>query len=239
MTYSFYYPLNCWKNVIISLKLILTSMFSSFDPSIYVAGGLYVPLKWLVVTFVLALPFWDKNLIPGSPWFAGLFAKSFGTKGSSKFMTSGIFLFILFCNILSLVPYSFSSTSHLVFNLFIAMPIWVSSLLLLVKSSKMKALGHFVPSGAPLVLAPFLFFIELISFFIRPISLSVRLMANMMAGHFLIILLTDMVSKSFVLIFMVNLSSFLLFYELGVSVVQAYVFSMLSSLYLEESKASH
>lgn len=97
-----------------------------------------------------------------------------------------LFTFILFCNLLGLIPYSFTVTSHIAVTLFFSLAIWIGKLLIGVRIHGIKLLSLFLPGGAPLILVPFLVLLEMITFVITIVSLSVRLFANMMAGHILL-----------------------------------------------------
>lgn len=110
-----------------------------------------------------------------------------GKEGNSFFpFIFSIFVFILACNVLGLIPYSFTVTSHLIVTITFAFMIFVGKLILGFRKHGIKLFGLFLPAGAPIGMAPFLVLIELISFNITVVSLSVRLFANMMSGHILL-----------------------------------------------------
>nr|URX56590.1 ATP synthase F0 subunit 6 [Pennella sp. (in: crustaceans)] len=155
--------------------------------------------------------------------------------GDSHYLIS-LMVFIFFSNFLGLFPYIFTSTSHLCLTVFLAIPLWLGSQFYSWVMNPESMFAHLVPEGAPVGLAPFLVIIELISNFIRPLTLSVRLMANMVAGHLLLSLLGLSfnlelpVSALLVMLGMLFLGGL----ELGVSLIQAYVFTLLNSLYVKE-----
>ena len=154
-----------------------------------------------------------------------------------------LFTFRLSCNRLGMVPYSFTVTSHLIVTLTLAMTVWVGKLYIGVNKHGIKLLGLLLPGGTPMAIVPFLVAIELMGFVITIISLSVRIFANMMAGH---ILLKVMAGFAWTMMFaggLVYLGHFLplivLFALLGletvVALVQAYVFTLLTCIYLADA----
>jgi ATP synthase subunit 6 len=151
-----------------------------------------------------------------------------------------LFTFILLANLIGLVPYSFTVTSHIVITFSLALLIWVGKLYFGFRMHGLKLFGMFLPAGAPFVLGPFLIILELISFTITTVSLSVRLFANMMAGHILLKVLTGfawtMMTVGGILYFghLATLATvfMLLGLETGVAFIQAYVFCMLTVIYL-------
>jgi ATP synthase subunit 6 len=143
---------------------------------------------------------------------------------------------------MGLVPYSFTVTSHLIVTLTVATLIWVGKLLIGLRCHGIKLLGIFLPAGAPFAIVPFLVFIELIGFFITVISLSVRLFANIMAGHILLKVLagfawTILLAGGFLFVahfLPLGVLFLLLGLETGVAFVQAYVFTLLTCLYVSD-----
>ena len=97
-----------------------------------------------------------------------------------------LFSFILCCNLLGLIPYSFTVTSHIAVTLFFSIIVWFGKLFIGLRLHGVKLLGLFLPAGAPVILFPFLVILEVITFVMTVVSLSVRLFANMMAGHILL-----------------------------------------------------
>ncbi len=152
-----------------------------------------------------------------------------------------LFMFILFANMLGMLPfYSFTVTSHIAVTF--ALAAFVITMVIITGFVKQGPgfLKHFLPSGTPMLLAPLVYVIELISFLARPISLSVRLFANMMAGHMLmkvIALFVPMLGLAGVvpLFFVAAITGF----ELFVALLQAYIFSILSCIYLSDALHSH
>jgi F-type H+-transporting ATPase subunit a len=147
-----------------------------------------------------------------------------------------LFLFILFCNVLGLIPYSFTVTSHIIVTLALALVVFVGATLIGFWNHGFKYLKLFVPSGVPALLLPLVVIIEIVSYFIRPLSLSIRLFANMMAGHMMLKVMAGFVVMlgyfGFLpLLAMVGLTGL----ELLVAVLQAYVFALLTCMYLNDA----
>jgi F-type H+-transporting ATPase subunit a len=147
-----------------------------------------------------------------------------------------LFLFILFCNVLGLVPYSFTVTSHIIVTLALALVVFIGATLIGFWRNGFGYLKLFVPSGVPALLMPLVVLIEIVSYFIRPLSLSIRLFANMMAGHMMLKVMAGFVVMlgyfGFVpLLAMVGLTGL----ELLVAALQAYVFALLTCMYLNDA----
>jgi ATP synthase subunit 6 len=146
---------------------------------------------------------------------------------------TGTFLSILILNLIGLVPYVYTLTAQLIFTLRIRLPIWIGAILFCISKNNNIFLAHIVPSGTPIALSQFMSIIETVRQIIRPITLSVRLAANITAGHILIAL-----SRAPILInnhIRVVLTT-LLILELAVAIIQRYVFVILISIYLRETK---
>ncbi len=147
-----------------------------------------------------------------------------------------LFLFILFANVLGLIPYSFTVTSHIIITLALALVVFVGATLIGFYKHGFRYLKLFVPSGVPGLLLPLVVLIEIVSYFIRPLSLSIRLFANMMAGHMMLKVMAGFVVMlgyfGFVpLLAMVGLTGL----ELLVAALQAYVFALLTCMYLNDA----
>nr|BCO16560.1 ATPase subunit 6 [Diplodactylus vittatus] len=151
-----------------------------------------------------------------------------------------LFLFLLLINTLGLLPYSFTPTTQLALTLGLALPLWLMTVLTGLRNYPTMALGHLLPMGTPMPLIPALILIETISLFIRPIALGVRLTANLTAGHLLMQLISSAALalvpmssalSTLTLITLILLSSL----EVAVALIQAYVFVLLLTLYLQEN----
>nr|YP_008378743.1 ATP synthase F0 subunit 6 [Brachycybe lecontii]AFR77040.1 ATP synthetase F0 Subunit 6 [Brachycybe lecontii] len=220
---------------------MMTNLFSIFDP----ATSLNFNLNWtstFILLFIIPLQFWfqssrmknlmfsvSKNL---NQEFSNLLKSKFGM--TSLFIS--IFLFIMINNVLGLFPYIFTSSSHLSFTLSLALPMWMTIILFSWMKNTKNSLAHLVPQGTPIMLMMFMVCIEMISQLIRPLTLAVRLAANMIAGHLLMTLLgnlgTNINTLMFPLFLVIQL--LLIILESAVAIIQAYVFSILLTLYVKE-----
>lgn len=153
---------------------------------------------------------------------------------------ASLIVFLISINILGLLPYTFTPTTQLSLNIALAVPLWLATVIIGLRKNPTAALGHLLPEGTPVPLIPALIIIETISLFIRPLALGVRLTANLTAGHLLIQLIA---TAAFVLLPLMPtvaiLTTILLFLltllEVAVAIIQAYVFVLLLSLYLQEN----
>ncbi|YP_008081105.1 ATP synthase F0 subunit 6 (mitochondrion) [Protobothrops mucrosquamatus] len=155
-------------------------------------------------------------------------------------MLASLILMILLSNLLSLLPYTFTSTSQLSMNMALALPLWLATVITGLKNKLSMTLAHLLPEGSPTPLIPFMILIETVSLLMRPIALGVRLTANITAGH----LLMTMVSSTTINLINTYISissltfillSLLTLLELAVACIQAYVFVLLIILYLQEN----
>lgn len=223
------------------------SLFSVFDP---VSSILFYPLNWAsVLVFILFFPsvyFSSTNkpiklIFSITNYLSQEFSISIGavkTPGLVHFFVS-IFILLVFRNFLGLFPYVFTCTSHLRITVALALPVWLGYILFSTAKNVNFFLSHLVPMGTPYALLPFIVLIELVRTVIRPITLSVRLAANMVAGHLLIVLISGPIATlPFILIIATLVGLLLLILlELAVSFIQRYVFRTLLSLYIIESNS--
>nr|QVD46295.1 ATP synthase F0 subunit 6 [Taenioides sp. A-2018]UCL27507.1 ATP synthase F0 subunit 6 [Taenioides sp. CHY-2020] len=153
---------------------------------------------------------------------------------------AALMLFLMSLNMLGLLPYTFTPTAQLSVNLGLAVPLWLATVLIGMRNQPTKSLAHFLPEGTPIPLIPVLIIIETISLFIRPVALGVRLTANLTAGHLLMHLISTAAYSLLCLMPTVAiLTTIVLFMltvlEIAVAMIQAYVFVLLLSLYLQEN----
>nr|AOY36089.1 ATP synthase F0 subunit 6 [Indirana semipalmata] len=156
------------------------------------------------------------------------------------FPLGALMFFLLSMNLLGLLPYTFTPTTQLSMNLGLAIPFWMATVLIGFRNQPSASLGHLLPEGTPTPLIPILVVIETISLFIRPLALGVRLTANLTAGHLLIQLISlaglAMLSLSpLVALMTFSVLTLLMILEIAVAMIQAYVFVLLLSLYLQEN----
>nr|AEK53085.1 ATP synthase F0 subunit 6 [Joturus pichardi] len=155
-------------------------------------------------------------------------------------LLTSLMVFLITLNLLGLLPYTFTPTTQLSLNMALAVPLWLATIIIGMRNQPTHALGHLLPEGTPTLLIPVLIIIETISLFIRPLALGVRLTANLTAGHLLIqlistatfVLLPLMPPVAFLTATLLLLLSLL---EVAVAMIQAYVFVLLLSLYLQEN----
>nr|ACC78342.1 adenosine triphosphatase 6 [Laniarius atroflavus atroflavus] len=153
---------------------------------------------------------------------------------------TSLMIFLLLTNLLGLLPYTFTPTTQLSMNLALAFPLWLATLLTGLRNQPSISLGHLLPEGTPTPLIPALIIIETISLLIRPLALGVRLTANLTAGHLLIQLISTatmalMPTLPAVSILTLLILLLLTILEVAVAMIQAYVFVLLLSLYLQEN----
>ena len=204
----------------------------------------------VLMTLVLTLSMRGNAMVP-SRWQSiaelsyELIAKTvrdgIGLEGRKYFpFVFTLFMFILFCNALGLVPYSFTVTSHIIVTFALAGVIFIGVTILGIVRHGFKFFSLFLPPGVPVLLAPLLVPIEFISYMSRPISLSVRLAANMMAGHTMIKVFAGFVVALGLFGFAPFIFIVLLFaLETIIAFLQAYVFAVLTCLYINDSIHLH
>nr|UFK29019.1 ATP synthase F0 subunit 6 [Moina macrocopa]BDH80287.1 ATP synthase F0 subunit 6 [Moina macrocopa] len=222
---------------------MMANLFSIFDP----VASFNLPLNWLAVflgIFMLPWSFWvqpNRHFILIKTLSVQLhkeFKTLVGPTASSghTLIFISLFLFIMYNNLLGLLPYVFTATSHLAMTLSLAFPLWISFMIYGWFNHTKHMLAHLVPLGTPPVLMPFMVLIETISNMIRPGTLAVRLAANMIAGHLLLVLLGNQGPhlSSPVLTLLLVTQILLLTLETAVAVIQSYVFAVLATLYSSE-----
>nr|ASV72567.1 ATP synthase F0 subunit 6 [Allobathynella sp. JHS-2017] len=219
------------------------NLFIVFDPTSHVSM-LQMSLNWSSMLFLFlmfprmywASPVSTLVLLVNKLLMKLLSSFKSSLKKNTKFMMlfSVLFLTIMAMNIMGLFPYIFTSTSHILVNLSLALPIWICIIVYSMIYNTTQSLAHFLPLGTPTMLMPLMVLIETISSLIRPITLAVRLTANITAGHLLMTLLSSTENiKAMMMLYMMLFLLFIL--EIAVSFIQAYVFTMLSILYTSET----
>nr|WNH17998.1 ATP synthase F0 subunit 6 [Canthigaster solandri] len=189
---------------------------------------------------------WMNNrLLTLQSWFINRFTQQLLlplNMGGHKWalMFASLMVFLISINMLGLLPYTFTPTTQLSLNMALAVPLWLATVIIGMRKNPTAALGHLLPEGTPVLLIPALIIIETISLFIRPLALGVRLTANLTAGHLLIQLIATAALVLLPLMPTVAiLTTILLFLltllEVAVAMIQAYVFVLLLSLYLQEN----
>lgn len=224
---------------------MITNLFSIFDPSTKILR-LNLSLNWLSIIFIILLIpnlYWlipnNLNLIYNK--LLNLLFNEFKIivkKKNNNFnlLFISLFIFILINNFLGLFPYIFTRTRHLAINLTLAFPLWLRIIIYGWINLTNHIFIHLVPQGTPNVLIPFIVLIESIRNIIRPITLTIRLTANIIAGHLLLTLLGN-IGPKLIIIFvpiLLLIQIILLTLESAVAIIQSYVFSVLITLYARE-----
>nr|YP_010449633.1 ATP synthase F0 subunit 6 [Submyotodon moupinensis]UTU96207.1 ATP synthase F0 subunit 6 [Submyotodon moupinensis] len=187
----------------------------------------------------------NNRLVSIQQWLIRMTTKQMMSIHSKKgqtwaLMLISLIMFIGSTNLLGLLPHSFTPTTQLSMNLGMAIPLWAGTVILGFRHKTKASLAHFLPQGTPLPLIPMLIIIETISLFIQPMALAVRLTANITAGHLLIhliggatlALMSISMTTAFITFVILVLLTIL---EFAVALIQAYVFTLLVSLYLHDN----
>lgn len=214
-------------------------------------SSLFMVVAIIVAWAFFALGMRGRSLVPGR-WqslaegtygFVGNMVKDNAGQAGMKYFPFilTLFLFILFMNLLGMVPYSFTPTSHIVTTFGMSLVVFIGvTLVAIAAQGPVGFIKHFIPAGVPLVLAPLIMVIEMVSYLARPFSLAIRLAANMIAGHTLLKVIAGFVFPLGVfgiapLLFVTAMTGF----EIFIAILQAYVFALLSTIYLSEALAGH
>ena len=216
----------------------------------YTTSALWMTITVIGVTAFLTLSMRGGRLVPGRwqsmaemsyEFIANMVRENVGNEGRQYFpFVLTLFLFILFGNLMGMIPFAYTFTSQIIVTFAMAFTIFIGVTIIGLVRHGLRFFTLFFPSGTPIALAPVLIPIEVISYFVRPVSLSVRLFANMMAGHTMMkvfggfgVALGIMGVAPMVMI--VALTGF----EILVAALQAYVFAMLTCMYLNDAIHLH
>lgn len=231
---------------------------------IYQVGGIITNLTFfLAIATVVLIVWWvsavrHRAFLSNNAWSAvattlqeqlmRLVGRNIGMAGQAYYpFLLVLFVFLLTVNMIGLIPYTFTVTSHITITLALSFTFFVGTNLRAILDQGFGFFGLFLPSGAPVAIAPFLIVVEVISYFARVARLAIRLFANMMAGHSLLKILIGFVYAimffdtiglvlgwiPFVLVFVIT------FLEAGVALVQAYVFTILMCIYIKDLYVAH
>jgi F-type H+-transporting ATPase subunit a len=228
-------------------------------PEIKIAGldlsftnaSLFMVISSISICLLLFFGTKEKKLIPSKiqliseiiyNFVAKMISDTAGSKAKPYFpFIFSLFMFVLFCNMIGMLPYAFTVTSHIIVTLILAIFIFISVTIIGFMKHGFKYLKLFVPSGVPTLLLPLITVIEIISYLSRPVSLSVRLFANMMAGHTMLkvfggfVISLGLLGGWLPLGFSVALTGL----EILVAFLQAYVFAILTCIYLNDALNLH
>ena len=216
----------------------------------YTNSSLFMSLSIIFVTLLLLISIKNKSLIPSRlqsiseifyEFISNMVSDNIGDKGRKFFpLIFTLFTFLLFGNMLGMLPYSFTFTSHIIVTFVLAMFIFLLVTLLGIFIHGFKFFGLFVPKGVPMLMLPLMIPIEIISYLSRPISLSVRLFANMMAGHTMLKIFAGFIVPLGIFgIAPLMVDVALTALEVLIAFLQAYVFTILTCLYLNEAINLH
>jgi len=228
-------------------------------PEIKIAGvdlsftnaSLFMIISTFAILIFLFLGTKERKIVPDKvqliaemfySFVAKMISDTAGSKAKPYFpFIFSLFMFVLFCNMIGMLPYSFNVTSHIIVTLILALFIFIAVTIIGFAKHGLKYLSIFVPSGVPAVLLPLITIIEIISYLSRPVSLSVRLFANMMAGHTMLkvfggfVISLGILGGWLPLSFSVALTGL----EILVAFLQAYVFAILTCIYLNDALNLH
>ena len=214
-------------------------------------ASLFMIISAITILFLLFLGTKKKLLIPSKTQFITEMSYTFIAKMINDTAGSGaksffpfiftLFMFVLFCNMIGMLPYSFTVTSHIIVTFMLAATVFIGVTIIGFIKHGIKYLELFVPKGVPIILLPLIIVIEIISYLSRPVSLSVRLFANMMAGHTMLkvfggfVISLGLLGGWLPLSFSVALTGL----EILVAFLQAYVFAILTCIYLNDALNLH
>jgi F-type H+-transporting ATPase subunit a len=214
-------------------------------------ASLFMAISALTILFLLFLGTKKKLLIPSKmqlitemsyTFIAKMINDTAGSNAKPFFpFIFTLFMFVLFCNMVGMLPYSFTVTSHIIVTFMLAAIIFIGVTFIGFIKHGIKYLELFVPKGVPIALLPLIIVIEIISYLSRPVSLSVRLFANMMAGHTMLkvfggfVISLGLLGGWLPLSFSVALTGL----EILIAFLQAYVFAILTCIYLNDALNLH
>ena len=231
------------------LKSLVPFEMGGVDLS-YTTSSLWMTITVAAVTAFLTLSMRGGRLVPGRwqsmaemsyEFIANMIRENVGAEGRKYFpFIFTLFMFILMGNLVGMIPFSYTFTSQIIVTFSMAVTIFIGVTIIGLIRHGWHFFSLFMPSGTPMVLAPLLIPIEIISYFVRPVSLSVRLFANMMAGHTMM----KVFGGFTVLLGVLGIAPILLLvaltgFEIMVAVLQAYVFTVLTCLYLNDAIHLH
>ncbi|MBE8191483.1 MAG: F0F1 ATP synthase subunit A [Alphaproteobacteria bacterium] len=237
-------------STLVELPMLQLPYFGAVDVS-FTNASLWMVLAVSLASLFMMTASSRSALVPGRlqllgemsyTFIANMIRQNVGTEGMRYFpFIFSLFMFILFCNLLGMIPYSFTVTSHLIVTFAMAAFVFLMVTFIGFMRHGIGFLKIFVPSGIPLVLLPLLVVIELISYLTRPVSLSVRLFGNMMAGHTMLKVFGGfVVGLSTAGLIPLAIAPFALMVaftglELLIAALQAYVFTILTCIYLNDA----
>nr|YP_011017655.1 ATP synthase F0 subunit a [Campylaephora kondoi]WQF69478.1 ATP synthase F0 subunit a [Campylaephora kondoi] len=243
---TFFSPLEQFEIVSLIPISIFNFNISVTNSTLFICISIFICLSWISLSFY-------KNLIIPSHWqllkenfydlTANVVRDNLGSKGEVYFpFIFTLHLFLLFCNLIGMVPYSFTVTSHIIFTFSLALLIFIGINIIGFKTHGLLFFSLFLPRGVPLIIVPLLITIEFLSYIVKVFTLSIRLFANMTSGHTLLKIIAGfawtMLSAGGLLAFFHVIPLLLLLaligLELAIAGLQAYVFTLLTCIYLND-----
>nr|AYR06684.1 ATP synthase F0 subunit 6 [Rhodogorgon sp.] len=215
-------------------------------------SSLFLLISTFIIFFWLNLSFFKNNIIPNN-WqvlqenfyqlTVNMVRDNLGNKGEYYFpFIFSLHIILLFCNLIGMIPYSFTVTSHIIFTFGLALSIFIGINIIGIQIHGFKFFSLFLPRGVPLIIIPLLVTIEIVSYVVKVFTLSIRLFANMTSGHTLLKIIAGfawtMLTAGGLLAFFHLIPLILLLIliglELGIAILQAYVFTLLTCIYLND-----
>ena len=232
-----------------SIDPLVPIKIGDFDAS-FTNSSLWMVIAITVITLFLTLSVRHRQIVPGRlqsiaeiayEFVGNMIRSNVGPGGRPYFpFVFTLFMFILLGNLLGLIPYSFTYTSHIIVTFGMALVVFLGTTAIAFAKHGLKFFGFFLPQGTPIFIAPLLVPIEILSYFTRPVSLSLRLFANMTAGHTLLKVFGGFVFAMGFLGFVPLAATIALFgLEFLVAFLQAYVFAVLTCIYLHDALHMH
>nr|BDN85857.1 ATP synthase F0 subunit a [Microheliella maris] len=232
---------------------LLTTPFNTF----FTNSSLFMLISVGTFLFIFFQSLHTRTLVPNKwqsfveSFYEFIFAlvhENIGPKGYKYFpVIFGVFLFVISCNVIGMIPYSFTVTSHIIVTFGLALPLFIGITIIAFLQHGLHFFSFFLPKDVPIGLAPLLVTLELISYNFRVLSLAIRLFANMVSGHTLLKILAGfgwtMLSMGGIF-YILHLVPVLIVFiltglELGIALLQAYVFSILTCMYLSDAIHLH
>jgi len=231
------------------IKPIVPLHIGKIDVS-FTNSALLMTIAVLVISVIVIVGTRHEELVPGRIQSLGELAYEFignmidetvGEEGQQYFpFVFSLFMFILFGNLLGLIPYGYTFTGQIIVTFAMAAVVFIGVTIIGIWRHGWKFLSFFVPHGVPIPLLVLLVPIELLSYLIRPFTLSIRLFANMLAGHTMLAIFGGFAASIGILgLLPLGLDVLIFFLELLVAVLQAYVFTILTCLYLNDAIHLH
>jgi ATP synthase subunit 6 len=243
-----------WIDKVIVMVLDLDTKDASYLIFSLNTSTIWLSFGFLVLTFLFTSTLASVTIVSKNRWqtlleifydlILNVVNDNAGAQGRKFFpLIFTTFMIILVCNVQGMIPYSFTVTSHLIVTFSLALAIFIGINILGILKNRRHFLSLFFPPGAPLGLAPLLVFIELVSYVFRVLSLSIRLFANLMSGHTLLKILSGFawVAVSHWGLFLIPLAIIFLVtgLELAIAFLQAYIFSVLLCIYINDAFNLH